>query len=302
MNTKQAIGFVGLGIMGKPMARNLLKAGFPLSVYNRTPEKMRELEDEGAYACSDYAELAGRSAVIITILPDSPEVKEVVLGENGLFPYLREGMTVIDMSSIDPLVSIEIGKRLAEKGVRFLDAPVSGGETGAIEGTLAIMVGAEPDDFERCLPIFQAMGKNIVHVGPVGSGGFTKLVNQIIVALNIAAVGEAFTLAQKAGLDVERVFQAIRGGLAGSTVLDSKAPMIFSRNFQPGFKIRLHRKDLKNALETAKGLQVPLPLTALLQQFLVSLETKGKGELDHGALALVFEELAGVKIEKKPED
>ncbi len=296
MSDHTPVGFIGLGIMGKPMARNLLKAGFPLSVYNRTPEKMAELEAAGAYACQDYAELVGRSRVVITMLPDSPEVEEVILGAGGLFGYLREGQTVIDMSSIDPLVSIRIAGKLKEKKVNFLDAPVSGGERGAIEGTLAIMVGGEKQVFEQCLPILSAMGKNIVHVGPVGSGGFTKLVNQIIVAVNIAAVGEAFTLAQKAGLDVQRVFEAIRGGLAGSRVLETKTPMIFSRNFKPGFKIRLHRKDLKNALDTAKGLDRPLPLTALVQQFLTSLDTRGRGELDHGALAQIFEELAGVEI------
>ena len=296
MSDHTPVGFIGLGIMGKPMARNLLKAGFPLSVYNRTPEKMAELEAAGAYACQDYAELVGRSRVVITMLPDSPEVEEVILGAGGLFGYLREGQTVIDMSSIDPLVSIRIAGKLKEKKVNFLDAPVSGGERGAIEGTLAIMVGGEKQVFEQCLPILSAMGKNIVHVGPVGSGGFTKLVNQIIVAVNIAAVGEAFTLAQKAGLDVQRVFEAIRGGLAGSRVLETKTPMIFSRNFKPGFKIRLHRKDLKNALDTAKGLDLPLPLTALVQQFLTSLDTRGRGELDHGALAQIFEELAGVEI------
>ena len=296
MSEKPAVGFVGLGIMGKPMARNLLRAGFPLSVYNRTPEKMRELSQEGAYACLDYAELVGRSKIVITMLPDSPEVEEVILGEGGLLRYLRKGMIVVDMSSIDPLVSQKIGRVLAKQGIRFLDAPVSGGEIGAIEGTLAIMVGGEKAAFQQCLPLFQAMGKNIVHVGPVGSGGFAKLVNQIIVALNIAAVGEAFTLAQKAGLNVERVYEAIRGGLAGSRVLDTKGPALFKRDFCPGFKIRLHRKDLKNALETAKGLNVPLPLTGLVQQFFISLEARGKGEMDHGGLAQIFEEMAGVQI------
>jgi len=280
------------------MATNILKSGFSLSVYNRTKEKMKDLEDRGAYPCKSYDEIAKRSDVIITMLPDFPEVKEVILGENCLYPHLKSGTIVIDMSSIAPLVSQEIANRLKEKGVDFLDAPVSGGEAGAISGKLAIMVGGEEEIFNRMLPILQTIGENIVHVGPVGSGGFTKLVNQIIVALNIAAVGESFTLAQKAGLDIERVYHAIRGGLAGSRVLDAKAPLIMERIFQPGFKLKLHRKDLNNALKTGSDLEVDLPLTLNLQNYINSLCENGKSEMDHGAIVQYFEELSGVIIKK----
>jgi|Deesub1362B_J571_1020462.scaffolds.fasta_scaffold04858_2 2-hydroxy-3-oxopropionate reductase len=299
MSHLPAIGFIGLGIMGKPMARNLLKAGFSLSVSSRSKEKMDELAREGAHPCHDYSELVGRSEVIITMLPDYQEVRDVVLGPRGIRPYLRPGMIVIDMSSIDPTVSIEISKQLAERSVHFLDAPVSGGEQGAIDGSLAIMIGGDADPVQKCMPIFEALGKNIVHVGPVGAGGFTKLANQIIVALNIAAVGEAFVLAQKAGLDVQKVYEAIRGGLAGSRVLDAKAPKLFQRDFKPGFRIELHRKDLKNAMEAAKNLQIALPLTASLQQYLTALCNQGEGSLDHGGIVRFFERLNGIEIGKK---
>jgi len=209
---------------------------------------------------------------------------------------VKSGSLVIDMSSINPLVSQAIAKDLKEKGVEMLDAPVSGGEPGAIQGTLAIMVGGDERIFNECLEIFKPMGKTIVHVGKIGSGGFTKLANQIIVALNIAAVGEALTLGVKAGLDPQTIHQAIRGGLAGSTVLDAKAPMIIGRNFKPGFKIKLHQKDLNNALSTGKDLGVPLPLTSFVQQILVSLIAEGRGEDDHSAIATFFEKMAKVEI------
>jgi len=298
MSTNFKVGFIGLGIMGKPMATNILKAGIPLSVYNRTKEKMKELEKDGAYPCKSYKEIAARSDVIITMLPDSSEVKEVILGKDCLYTHLKSGTLIIDMSSISPLVSQKIANKLKDKGVDFLDAPVSGGEAGAINGKLAIMVGGEKGIFNRMLSILQTMGENIVHVGPVGSGGFTELVNQIIVALNIAAVGESFTLAQKAGLDVERVYQAIRGGLAGSHVLNAKAPLIMERKFQPGFKLKLHQKDLTNALKTGSDLEVELPLTSIVQNYINSLCENGKSELDHGAIAHYFEELSGVIIKK----
>ncbi len=299
MPDKPKIGFIGLGIMGRPMAFNILRAGYPLSVYNRTPEKMKDIGDAGAYKCKNYEELSGRSAVIITMLPDSPEVEQVILDKNFLFPHLREGTTIIDMSSIAPLVSQKIAVQLQKKEVKFLDAPVSGGEPGAVEGTLAIMVGGEEVLFKDCLPVLETMGKNIVRVGPVGSGGLTKLVNQIIVALNIAAMGEAFTLAQKAGLSVENVFQAIRGGLAGSRVLDAKSPLVLQRKFQPGFKIKLHRKDLKNALQTGQDLNVELPLTSTVQNFIQNLCDNGKEDLDHSAIVQYFEQLSGVTIGKQ---
>lgn len=293
---KKRVGFIGLGIMGKPMARNLLKAGYPLVVFDLNKDAMEDLIKAGALAADSSKEVAERADVIITMLPDSPEVKEVILGKNGVIEGIRRDSVVIDMSSINPLVTQEIARTLDVKGVKMLDAPVSGGETGAIQGTLAIMVGGEKKVFEDCLEILKAMGKNIVHVGGIGAGGYVKLVNQIIVALNIASVGEAFCLGVKAGLDPQVIYQAIRGGLAGSQVLETKAPMIFQRNFKPGFKIKLHQKDLQNALSTAKDLGVPLPLSSFVQQIFVSLRTEGRGDEDHSALATFFEKMAQVEI------
>jgi 2-hydroxy-3-oxopropionate reductase len=293
---KKRIGFIGLGIMGRPMAKNLLKAGYPLAVFDLNKDAMEDLVKAGALAARTCKEAAERADVVITMLPDSPEVKEVILAKDGVIEGVRRNAVVIDMSSINPLVSQEIEKELRKKGVEMLDAPVSGGEPGAIQGVLAIMVGGEKAVFEECLEILKAMGKNIVHVGPIGSGGYVKLVNQIIVALNIAAVGEAFALGMKAGLDPQTIYQAIRGGLAGSAVLDAKAPMIFQRNFNPGFKIKLHRKDLHNALSTAQSLGVPLPLSSFVQQILISLMVEGRGEEDHSALATFFEKMARVEI------
>ena len=296
---KKRIGFVGLGIMGRPMARNLLKAGYPLVVFDLNKDAMEDLVKAGALAAHSSKEVAERTDVIITMLPDSPEVKEVILGKDGVIEGVRRDSVVIDMSSINPLVTQEIARALNGKGVKMLDAPVSGGETGAIQGTLAIMVGGEKKVFEGSLEIFRAMGKNTVHVGEIGAGGYVKLVNQIIVALNIASVGEAFCLGVKAGLDPQVIYQAIRGGLAGSQVLETKAPMIFGRNFKPGFKIKLHQKDLQNALSTAKDLGVPLPLSSFVQQIFVSLLTEGRGDEDHSALATFFEKMAKVEIKSE---
>ena len=296
---KKKIGFIGLGIMGKPMAKNLLKAGFPIVAYDLNKDAVADLVKAGALTASSSKEAAGGADVIITMLPDSPDVKEVILGKNGVMEGVKPGSIVIDMSSINPLVSQEIEKELRKKGVEMLDAPVSGGETGAIQGTLAIMVGGEEKVFKDCLDIFNAVGKNIVRVGGIGAGGFVKLVNQIIVATNIAAVGEAFTLGAKAGLDPQVIHQAIRGGLAGSQVLETKAPMMSGRNFKPGFKIKLHHKDLQNALSTAKDLGVPLPLSSFVQQIFLSLMTEGRGEDDHSALATFFEKMAKVEIKSK---
>jgi len=296
---KKKIGFIGLGIMGRPMAKNLLKAGFSLVVYDLNKEAVEDVVKAGAASAHSSRDVAQSTEVIIIMVPDSPEVKEVVLGKEGVLEGAKPGSLVIDMSSINPLVSQEIARELKKKGVDMLDAPVSGGEPGAVQGTLAIMVGGEEKVFKECLKLFEPMGKNIVYVGSIGAGGFTKLVNQIIVALNIAAVGEAFTLGVKAGLNPQTVFQAIRGGLAGSTVLEAKAPMMIGRNFKPGFKIKLHHKDLNNALSTARDLGVPLPLTSLVQQILVSLIIDGKGENDHSAIATFFEKMARVEIQSR---
>jgi 2-hydroxy-3-oxopropionate reductase len=296
---KKKIGFIGLGIMGKPMAKNLLKAGYSLVAYDLNKDAVEDVVKAGALGASSSKEAAGKAEVIITMLPDSPDVKEVILGKDGVLEGIKPGSIVIDMSSINPLVSQEIEKELRKKEVEMLDAPVSGGETGAIQGTLAIMVGGKEKVFNESVEIFKAVGKNIVHVGKIGAGGFVKLVNQIIVAVNIAAVGEAFTLGTKAGLDPQVIHQAIRGGLAGSSVLETKAPMMFARNFKPGFKIRLHHKDLQNALSTAKDLGVPLPLSSFVQQIILSLMTEGRGEEDHSALATFFEKMAKVEIKSK---
>jgi 2-hydroxy-3-oxopropionate reductase len=293
---KRRVGFIGLGIMGRPMARNLLRAGFPLVVFSRSRGPVEDLVKEGALSSDSPKGVSERSEVIITMLPDSPEVKEVILGKEGVIQGAKPESVVIDMSSINPLVTQEIAKTLEGKGVKMLDAPVSGGEAGAIQGTLAIMVGGEEEVFRDCMEIFKTMGKNIVRVGGIGAGGFAKLVNQMIVAINIAAIGESFSLGVKAGLDPQIIYEAIRGGLAGSQVLEAKAPMIFRRNFRPGFKIKLHHKDLYNALSTAKDLGVPIPLSSFVQQAFISLMTEGRGEEDHSALATFFEKMAKVEI------
>ncbi len=292
----KTIGFIGLGIMGRPMARNLLKAGYTLVVHDINAEAVEDLVHSGAQRARSSKEAAERSEIVITMLPDSPEVKEAILGTNGVVEGVRAGSLVIDLSSINPLVTIEIEKVLNAKGVEMLDAPVSGGEPMAIQGTLSIMVGGKEKTFHETLDLFRCMGKNVVYVGGPGAGGFTKLCNQIIVALNIAALGEALTLGVKAGLDPQVIFQAIRGGLAGSTVMEAKTPMIIGRNFNPGFKIKLHHKDLNNALATAKDLGVSLPLSGLVQQILISLMTDGKGEKDHSAIATFFEKMSRVEI------
>ncbi len=292
------IGFVGLGIMGKPMAKNLLKAGYSLSVHNRSRGAVEELEREGAYAASSGREVAQRSEIVVTMLPDSADSEAAILGEGGVLEGAGDGSVIIDMSSIAPLVSQKIASKAAGVKAEMLDAPVSGGEPGAIAGTLAIMVGGKPDVFDRCLPVLSVMGRSVVRVGDVGAGNFVKLANQIMVAANIEAIGEAFALAQKAGIDPELVFQAVRGGLAGSNALEAKAPMIMGRNFAPGFRIRLHQKDLHNALLTGKDLGVPLPVTGLVQQMLGALINKGKGDHDHSAIVNFVEDLADVEIRK----
>jgi len=241
------IGFIGLGIMGKPMARNLLKAGYPLTVYDIVPDKAEEVVDAGAKAGSSSKEVAEKSEIVITMLPNSPEVKEAVLGKNGVLEGAKPGTILIDMSSVAPLASKEVAEKAKEKGVIVLDAPVSGGEPKAVDGTLAIMVGGPQETFDEVEDILSVMGASVTRVGEIGSGNMTKLANQIIVALNIAAMSEAMVLAAKAGVNAEKVFQAIRGGLAGSTVLDAKMPLVLEGNFKPGFRIELHIKDLANA-------------------------------------------------------
>ena len=292
----EKIGFVGLGIMGKPMARNLMAAGYELTVYDIVGEPVEELATEGASAASSPREATVNNARTITMLPDSADSERAILGPDGVLEGAEPGSVIIDMSSIAPSMSQKIGVACADKGVEFLDAPVSGGEPGAIAGTLAIMVGGQQSVFDDCEPLLQVMGGNIVLTGDIGAGNITKLANQIIVAANIEALSEALVLTQKAGVDPERVFNAIRGGLAGSAVMEAKAPMMLDRNFRAGFRIRLHQKDLRNVLQTAGELNVPLPVTALVQQMLGSLINDGDQESDHSAILHFIEKLAGVEV------
>jgi 2-hydroxy-3-oxopropionate reductase len=293
------IGFIGLGIMGKPMAKNLLKAGFQLTVHDVVRERVDEVVQAGAKAAHSSKQCAEGADAVVTMLPDSPDSELVLLGPDGVLESAAEGCTLIDMSSIAPTVSQKIAAACEAKGVDFLDAPVSGGEPGAIEGTLAIMVGGKSSVFERAKPVFETVGKSHVLCGGYGAGNTTKLANQIIVAANIEAVGEALVLAKKAGLEPGSVFQAIKGGLAGSNVLNAKGPMMIEGNFKPGFRIRLHQKDLNNALITGKELGVPLPVTALVQQMIGALVNRGKGDADHSAIANFIEEMADTTISGK---
>ncbi|MFB3777950.1 MAG: 2-hydroxy-3-oxopropionate reductase [Bryobacteraceae bacterium] len=292
------IGFIGLGIMGKPMSKNLLKAGHKLVVYDLVAAPVEEVVAAGAERGASAKDVASRSEVIITMLPDGPEVEQAVLGPDGVLEGVKPGSLVIDMSSISPIVAQKVGAALGAKGVDFIDAPVSGGEPKAIDGTLAIMVGGKQAAFDRAEPILKAMGSSVTLTGAVGAGNVTKLANQIMVACNIAAMGEALVLASKAGLDPEVVFNAVKGGLAGSTVLNAKAPMVVSGNFKPGFRIRLHHKDLRNALLAAESLKVSLPITSLVQQMLVALINDGKGDLDHSGIVQFIEQMAKAEARK----
>lgn len=290
------IGFIGLGIMGKPMSKNLIKAGYELVVSDINKAAVDELVAAGAKSAATAKEVAAQSDIIITMLPNSPHVKAVVLGENGVIEGAKKGAILADMSSIAPLVSREVAEKLAEKGVEMLDAPVSGGEPKAIDGTISVMVGGKQEVFDKCYPVLKAMAGSVVRTGEIGAGNITKLANQIIVAINIAAVSEALTLASKAGVEPELVYQAIRGGLAGSTVLDAKAPMMMDRNFKPGFRINLHIKDLNNVLETSHGVGVPLPLTAAVMEMMQSLKVDGFEMEDHSSLVKYYEKLAKTEV------
>lgn len=283
------VGFIGLGIMGKPMALNLMKAGHELKVYNRSKEVVQELVALGAEAAASHGETAVGVDALITMLPDSPDVKKVMIGENGVYDYASEGLLYIDMSSILPEVSMEVGEKLREKGVHMLDAPVSGGDLGAIAGTLAIMAGGEEEAFQRALPLFEAMGRSYVLVGPLGSGNTCKLTNNMIVAGNIAILSEALMLCRKSGTDLTKVLDAIRGGSAGSAVLESKSPKILKEDYKPGFKIDLHIKDLRNAILTGTKLDIPMPLTESIIAMYRELSEGGMGEQDHSALFKYFE-------------
>ncbi len=294
----ETLGFIGLGIMGKPMAKNLINAGYSLIVLDINPGPIEELVAMGATAAGTPAEVTKQVKKVITMLPDGPDVEKVVMGENGILEAATSDTMFVDMSSISPTVTNKIAAALEEKGARALDAPVSGGEPGAINGELAIMVGGPEDLFNEIKPIFDVLGKSAVLVGDTGAGQTTKLTNQILVGVHIQAMGEAFLLACKAGCDPIKVFDAIKGGLAGSSVLNAKVPMVVERNFKAGFKIVLHQKDLKNALEAASSLGLTLPVTSQVKGYVDALVDKGNGENDHGGIVQELEAQNNAEIHK----
>src|SRR2546422_3293378 len=290
----QVVGFIGLGIMGRRMARNLLKAGYPLVVHSRSRGPVDEIARAGAKVGTSPRDVAAQSDVLITMLPNSPDVEQVALGRDGIIEGARPGLIFIDMSTISPIVSQKVGKALAAKGVKMLDAPVSGGEKGAIDAALSIMVGGDKATFDAVLPIFQAMGKTITLLGPLGFGGFTKLANQIIVAVNLTALAEALTLGKKPGLRPRPALTALAGGLAGSRCLEQKKPNYLANTYNPGFKIDLHYKDLGLIMESARALGVPLPATAVVQELFNAMRVKGRGSLDHSGVITLLEDFAGL--------
>lgn len=294
----ERIGLIGLGIMGKPMARNLLKAGFELVVHNRSRGAVDELvaESGSVTAANSAREVAEQVDVVITMLPDSPDVDAVVFGEGGLLEGMSSGKLLIDMSTIAPATAIAVNDALTQRGANALDAPVSGGDKGAIAGTLSIMVGGDVADFDRAMPYFEALGKTIVHVGGPGAGQTVKACNQLVVAIHYAALSEALVLGSKAGVDPQKIVQVLNGGLAASRVMEMRGASMIEHNFAPGFRINLHRKDLGIATSTAREHNVPLPMTALVTQMMESLAARGKGDLDHSAMLTLFEELAGHEV------
>ena len=289
------VGLIGLGIMGKPMAKNLLKAGYDLTVSNRNKAAADEVVAAGAKAATN-AEIGETCDVVLTMVPNSPQVKAVMLGEDGVAAHMKPGTVFIDMSSINPVASKEIAAELAKKNIEMLDAPVSGGEPKAIDGTLSFMVGGKQEVFDQYKDLLGAMGASVVRCGEVGAGNTTKLANQIIVACNIQALSEALTLAKMAGVEPQLVFEAIRGGLAGSTVMNAKAPMMIEGNDKPGFKIDLHIKDLNNVLDCAHAVGAPVPMTAEVQEIMQWLHNHEGGQKDHSAIAQYYEYLTGIKI------
>ena len=293
------VGFIGLGIMGRPMSKNLLKAGYDLTVFDFNKAAVDDVVANGAKAASSGKKVGENVDVLITMLPNSPHVKSALFDKNGAAEGLKKGTVVIDMSSINPVESQDISKKLAELGIEFLDAPVSGGEPKAIDGTISVMVGGKQEIFDKYYDLIKAMAGSVVRVGDVGAGNTTKLANQIIVALNIAALSEAFVLCEKAKVDPQLVFDAIKGGLAGSTVMNAKAPMMINRNFEPGFRIELHIKDLQNALDTSHAINVSLPLTAQVMEIMQALKVDGREIKDHSAILNYYEKINNVIVGKK---
>ena len=292
------IGFIGLGIMGRPMAKNLIKAGPELTVFDFNKEAVADLVSCGAAAAESNKDLASKVDVVITMVPNSPQVRAAVLGKDGVVEGAKEGLVLIDMSSIDPSESKKIGAERAEHGIELLDCPVSGGEPKAIDGTISVMCGGKKELFDKYYDMLMAMAGSVVYVGDLGSGNVAKLANQMIVAINIAAVSEALTFAKKAGTDPELVYQAIRGGLAGSTVMDAKAPMMLAGNYKPGFRIELHIKDLNNALNAAHAISSPAPLTAEMMEIMQFLRSEGCDKDDHSSIVKYYEKISGTSIVK----
>lgn len=295
------VGYIGLGLMGKSIARNILKAGYPLVVHNRSRAAVNELVAEGAVAAFTPAEVARQVDVVFTNLPDSPDIEQVVLGPDGILQGAHPGLIYVDNSTIKPATAREVARRLAEVGVAALDAPVSGGDIGARNGTLSIMVGGPEEALETVRPIFEAMGKSITHVGAAGSGQVAKAANQVMVAAQMVAMGELLILAQKAGADPQKVIQAIKGGAAQCWTLDVKPQRLFAGNRQPGFKARMQAKDLNIVLETAREYGVSLPSTAVNAQLFNAMSTLGMGDLDNSAIIAILEQLSGIKLEEKAE-
>ena len=293
----EKVGFIGLGIMGKPMARNLMEAGYELTVFNRSPEKAEELGKDGASVASSPTEVAEKNDIIVTMLPDSPDVRNVVAGENGVLEGIKEGSLLVDMSTISPVVTEEVAAKVRERGASMLDAPVSGGDIGAIEGTLSIMVGGSEEDFERARPLFDVMGRTVNHVGPTGAGQVTKAANQVVVALTIEAVSEALVLGSKGGVAPEKILDVLSGGLAGNKVMEVKREKFLSHKFDPGFRSELHHKDLGIALAAGREYGVVLPVTAIVDQMLLTMKRKGWGGEDHSALLRVIEDLSQHEID-----
>lgn len=291
----EKVGFIGLGLMGRPMALNLIKAGYKLSVRDRSSAVEEELKKAGAAVLGSAREIAAASDIIITMLPDSPDVDLVVAGEGGILEGIAKGALLVDMSSISPVVTRRLEEQVRGKGASMLDAPVSGGDVGAINGTLSIMVGGEAKDFERALPLFQAMGKTIVHVGASGAGQVTKAANQVAVALSIAAVSEALLLGAKGGVAPEKILDVLSGGLAGSKVMEVKREKYLTHDFTPGFRSELHHKDLGIALAAAREYGIVLPFTAVADQFYQAMKRKGWGKEDHSALIRVIEDLSATE-------
>lgn len=298
-DNNRRLGFIGLGVMGKPMCLNLIKAGHQPMVYDINPEAVQELLREGASKGASPSEIGSKCNVIFTMLPDSPQVERVICGKNGILEKGLPGSIIIDMSSIAPLVAKRVAKAAGEKGLSMLDAPVSGGEPKAKDGTLSIMVGGDQEVFNEVEDLLLILGASVLLLGDIGSGNICKLANQIMVALHLASMSEAMVFAEKAGVDPEKVYQAIRGGLAGSAVLDAKMPLVLQRNFKPGGPIRMHTKDLVNVRDTALEIDAPIPLTVQVMEFMKALKADGKAENDHGGLIQYHEKLAGVQVKRK---